>query len=129
MEAVKKQKPTWGDALTALLILAAAALILIALPARGGERLRAVVTVDGETVWSGLLAGLDEPVRYTVEGEYPLTLEISPEGVRVADTACPGKDCLHTGVITRAGQQIVCLPNRTVAALRGSDPAYDAVTG
>ena len=25
---------------------------------------------------------------------------------------CPGKDCVHTGSISKAGSAIVCLPNR-----------------
>lgn len=129
MNAVKKQKPTWGDALVALTILAAAVLILIALPNRGGTVLTAVVTMDGETVLTCPLDEIGPLTLYTVDGEYPLTLELSANGVRVTETSCPGEDCRHMGIIAKAGQQIVCLPNRTVVALQGSDPSYDAVTG
>lgn len=129
MHAVKKQKMTWGDALAALVILIAALLILIALPNRSGDKLNAVITVNGESVLNCPLAELDEPILYTAEGEYPLTLELSKEGVRVVETSCPGEDCRHMGTISKAGQQIVCLPNRTVAALNGDNSSYDAVTG
>jgi len=129
MNAAKKRKPVWGDALAALVILAAAGLLLFALFPRGGGALTALVTVDGEAVWTCPLEDLKEPLLYTVDGAYPLTLEVSKDGVRVAETSCPGEDCRHTGLIARAGRQIVCLPNRTVVTLQGDDPSYDAVTG
>ena len=84
---------------------------------------------DGELLLSCRLDDLDEPVQFPVEGPYPLTLELSREGVRVAETACPGEDCLHTGTISRAGSQIICLPNRLVVTLEGEDSPYDAMTG
>lgn len=129
MNAAKKHKPVWGDLLVALIILAAAVWGLFALPVQHGERLTALVTVDGDTVWTCPLKDRNEPVRYTVDGKYPLTLEVSKDGVRVVETSCPGEDCRHTGLISGAGQQIVCLPNRTVVTLNGNDPSYDAVTG
>ena len=129
MKAAEKRKPVWGDALAALVILAAAGALLLALLPRSGGELTALVTVNGETVWTCPLEGLTEPVQYTVEGEYPLTLEISGHGVRVMESACPGEDCRHTGLISGAGQQIVCLPNRTVVTLNGDDPSFDAVVG
>lgn len=129
MKTAKKQKPVWGDALVALVILAVAGLLLFTAPSRGGSELTALVTVNGETVWTCPLKDLAEPLSYTVDGAYPLTLEVSEDGVRVTDTSCPGGDCRHTGLISGAGQQIVCLPNRTVVALNGDDPSYDAVTG
>lgn len=129
MNAAKKQKPVWGDALAALIILAASVLLLFAVLPRGGGELTAFVTVDGDAVWSCSLNSLNEPVFHTVGGAYPLTLEVSEDGVRVAEASCPGGDCRHTGLISKAGQQIVCLPNRTVVTLQGDDPSYDAVTG
>lgn len=129
MKAAQKRRMVWGDALVALVILAAGVLILFFLPDRGGTTLTAVVTVDGETVLTCPLEELEELMLYTVDGDRPLTLELSVGGVRVVETSCPGEDCRHMGTISAVGQQIVCLPNRTVVALLGSDPSYDAVTG
>lgn len=129
MKAVKKTRPTIGDGLIALSILAAALLVLLLLPGQKSRGMTAKVLSDGELLWSGSLESLTEPVLYTVEGEYPLTLELSSSGVRVVQSACPGGDCRHTGAISRAGQQIVCLPNRTVVMLEGDAPSYDAVIG
>lgn len=129
MKAAQKRHMTWGDALVALAILAMAALILIILPNQGGTTLTAVVTVNGETV---LTCPLDEQmdlITYTINGDYPVTLELSGNSVQVTETTCPGEDCRHMGTISAAGQQIVCLPNRMIVTLQGSDPSYDAVTG
>lgn len=129
MKAAKNRKPVWGDALVALIIVAAALCSLLALPKTRGDGLTALVTVNGSTVWSCSLAHAAEPIRYEVEGEYPLTLEVSDRGVRVVEASCPGEDCRHTGLISKAGQQIICLPNRMVITLQGGTPSYDAMTG
>lgn len=129
MERARKQKPSWGDALVALIILVVAGLLLFSLSPQSEGELTVFVTVNGETVWACPLKDLTEPVVYTVDGEYPLTLEVSEGGVWVVETSCPGEDCRHTGLISGAGQQIVCLPNRTVVALNGGNPSYDAVIG
>lgn len=55
-----------------------------------------------------------------VDGTYHLTIEMTPEGVRVAQSDCPGGDCVRTGTITRAGQSIVCLPEQVVVQLTGA---------
>ena len=96
-----------------------------------GGALTASVVLDGETVAEYDLSALDGPVTLTPEGTaYPLTIELTPEGVRIAESACPGQDCVHTGWISRAGGQIICLPNRLVISLAGdADPGFDAVTG
>ena len=129
MNAAGKIRPVWGDVLVALIILAAAVCSLLALSKPQGDELTALVMVDGEVVWSHSLERPTGPIRYEVEGEYSLTLEVSPKGVRVVEASCPGEDCRRTGIISKAGQQIVCLPNRMVVTISGDVPAYDAVTG
>ena len=129
MKAAKKRKPVWGDALVALLLVAAAVWSIFALPKPRGGGVTIHVMRDGDTVWTCALEKTMEPIRYQVEGDYPLMLEVTEDGVRVAETCCPGGDCFHMGMISKAGQQIVCLPNRLVVTLQGGVPAYDAVTG
>ena len=38
----------------------------------------------------------------------------------MAQSDCPGGDCVRTGTITRAGQSIVCLPEQVVVQLTGA---------
>jgi hypothetical protein len=54
--------------------------------------------------------------------------------IRVAEANCPDKTCVHTGAKGRAGEMIVCLPNRLQIKIRGGDgkeneSGVDAVSG
>ena len=103
-----KLRPTWWDGAVAALVAALAVL---------------------SAVW--YYGGLESsgPLTVTVEGDYHLTILLDRNGVRVAESDCPGQDCVHTGVITRAGQSIVCLPEQVVVQLSGGGSGPDAVLG
>ena len=50
--------------------------------------------------------------------------------IRIAHSGCPNQDCVHIGWVSRSGGQIVCLPNRLVISVSGSDaPEVDGITG
>ena len=59
------------------------------------------------------------------------TMENGQEGIEVKASNCPTQDCVHTGVITQAGESIVCLPARLSIQLQGSKQpdTVDAVLG
>ena len=97
----------------------------------GGEV--AVVSINGEEADR---FSLDESAgeREYHAGGYVLVVSVSREGVRVAEADCPTQDCVHTGLISRSGQSIVCLPGRFILRLTGGTegeaPAdVDAVIG
>ena len=129
MQAKQRKHATWGDLIVGLIIFLVAAMLAVFLFPRPEQALIARVMVDGEIILSCRLDELEEPMQLPIEGEYCLTLELSADGVRVLETQCPGEDCLHMGLISHAGEQIVCLPNRVVVSLQGESAAYDAVTG
>ena len=129
MRAAQRKRAALGDLLVALVILAIAGALTLALLPQSGQVLTAQVVLDGELILSCRLDDLDEPMYFPVEGTYPLTLELSREGVRVVETTCPGQDCLHMGTISAAGRQIICLPNRLVVTLLGESASYDAIAG
>lgn len=55
---------------------------------------------------------------------------ISGGEVRMESADCPGGDCLAHAPIRRAGESIVCLPNRVVVTVEGGkSDGPDAVTG
>ena len=132
---VERLRPTPGDLILILLVAAAAVVLLFALRPQGGtETLTVRVTVDGVTAAEYPLSAYTQPTRVAVEGlEWPVVLELSPDGVRVAESQCPGGDCLRTGAIHTAGEQIICLPNRLIVSLEGASNApasdIDAVAG
>lgn len=129
--AAQRARPTVWDALVVLLVLLCAALLLFLLRPGGAQRLTATVYLDGTAVRTIDLAALDAPLEFSPEGcPYPLTIRAEPGRIRVAESACPGEDCVHTGWVSRAGGQIICLPNRVVVSLSGgSAPEVDAVAG
>ena len=129
MVQTNRIRMTRGDFLVAAGILVLAAALAFALFPRGKQGLTVQVTRDGEMLLSRSLKEISEPVKVEVNGQYMLVLELSEHGVRVVETACPGQDCRHMGTITKAGQQIVCLPNRLVVALQGDVLSFDAMTG
>lgn len=122
-------RPTLGDLILAALVAAAAVALLFALrPTGDGGALTARISVDGETVAQYDLTALDEPIRVSLdELPYPAVVELSPEGAQIVESRCPGEDCLRTGAIHTAGEQIICLPNKLIVSLEGASnaPASD----
>ena len=129
-------RPTRYDALVAaaVLVLAIAVAVAVYAPARaGGEEPVVVVTASGEEVYRLPLRQFpDAPGTFTHNG-YTLTLRLdasgSDSGVYVAQSDCPGHDCVHMGVIRRTGQSIVCLPAQIVIRLEGGSGGPDLTVG
>ena len=122
-------KPTKYDALVALtvLLLAAALGARYWPPRADAGALTVTVTADGAEIDRFALRDLE---RVYTAGGYTLRVTATAEGVRVAESDCPGHDCVRTGTVSRAGQSIVCLPARIVVTLRGAGGGtYDAVAG
>ncbi|MFQ5707152.1 MAG: NusG domain II-containing protein [bacterium] len=58
------------------------------------------------------------------------TIEISDSAIRVLDSDCPQKLCVHQGKISRTGEVVVCVPNKITIWIEGSRKnKFDAVTG
>lgn len=73
---------------------------------------------------------LEEPHTFAVDGaEGPLEVAIANGTVRVVHSTCRRGICVHSGAISRSGQQIVCAPNHVLIEIdAGSAPEQpDAV--
>lgn len=133
MRASKPElRPTWWDGAVSALVAALA--VLSAVWYYGGLEssgpLTATILHRGQVVQTVELDRLTEEMTVTVEGDYHLTILLDRDDVRVAESDCPGQDCVHTGTITRAGQSIVCLPEQVVVQLTGGGGGGpDAVLG
>ena len=103
---------------TGLLLAALCIWCAIFFVQRNGSRdgLMVVVTVDGEEYYSGLLAGGNQQAERR---------EIDIDGHKEAD--CPDKLCVSQGKISRSGQTIICLPNKTMVTIKGGKSEYDGV--
>ncbi|MDP3058723.1 MAG: NusG domain II-containing protein [bacterium] len=49
-------------------------------------------------------------------------VEIDGARVRMVESACPDKLCVKVGYISRAGEVIVCLPNRVLIIIKEQAP-------
>ena len=56
-------------------------------------------------------------------------VEVQAGKVRVSEADCPNQDCVEQGWISKAGQQIVCLPHKLVVNITDEDAGstYDVV--
>ena len=87
-------RPTWWDGLAAA-IVAALAIFTAAWYYGGLARsgpLTAAIVHRGQVVQTVELDRLTEEMTVTVEGDYHLTILLDRDGVRVAESDCPGQD-------------------------------------
>ncbi len=75
---------------------------------------------DGKLVYTSSVA---RPFEETVSG---CTVKLSDGEVRIVSSTCPDKVCISTGAISRAGEIIVCVPNRVSVKMTGREE-FDAV--
>ncbi|MBC7248501.1 MAG: NusG domain II-containing protein [Actinobacteria bacterium] len=116
-----------GDVVIVLGVVALSVfLILQSVAGAGGSGLEARVSANGKEVARVSLREGDRSL--TVEGfQGRSTLEVRGGRVRMVDSACPDKLCVHTGWISRPGESIVCLPNRVVIEIEGGEGEPDVV--
>lgn len=90
----------------------------------------AVVRVNGDVVCTVPLDNIDEPYDKTFNGDLPVTVHFSKDGVCVTESDCPDKLCIHSGTLSKAGESAVCLPAKVSLAVTSSDnDVIDAVVG
>lgn len=129
MRAFPPLRPVKYDALVvlAVLLLSAAALWRFPLFPAGAAGPEVVVLAGNEELDRFPLARTERV--YTSNG-YTLHVSAAAEGVRVASSDCPNRDCVRMGTIRRTGESIICLPAGIVILLTGdAAEAVDAVSG
>lgn len=118
----------WGDCVIIALVLALALAIGLPFYLRPSDHLTCEILQNGAVVRTiPLTDAVEETI--TIEGETVTNvIEITSGGVRFAESDCPDQVCVRSGLLTRAGQSAVCLPNRVIVRLTGAEaPAVDAV--
>ncbi|MFC1718628.1 NusG domain II-containing protein [Candidatus Poribacteria bacterium] len=117
------------DTLLIVGLLAVALLALGVIRYRAGAVDTVVVQVDGEEV---IQAPLADDKRFSVDGPLGKTeVEIKDKRVRVTDSPCARKTCVHAGWIDKPYQTIICMPNHVVIRLtgKGDNGELDGITG
>lgn len=131
-KCIKIWKPL--DALVILAVLAAAAACILFTAGAGqsGGRLEAVIRKDGNMIKTVDLSKLAGPEEVAVDGEIPVTVLLQDNGACVIKSGCKDKICVKTGLLTRVGQTVVCLPAKVTVELKAVEQTtgqVDAVTG
>jgi hypothetical protein len=57
-----------------------------------------------------------------------MKLEVSKGRIRVLQSSCPRGLCIQVGWISTGRMPIVCVPNKILIEIKGSDSQYDAVS-
>ncbi len=118
-----------ADAFIILLAVIISAITLVSQLNSKTDELSCVVRVGGETVYTVPLSRVEDTEKFTVDGEFPVTVVMTDAYVYVESASCPDKLCEHTGKISRASQSIVCLPAKVSVTLESSNGDLDAVVG
>ena len=101
-----------------LVLLCLSSLFLLQLSGTGGDLV--VIVADGKEYGT---YDLSEDQRITVRGrggDASNIVEIRDGTVFMAEASCSNQVCVHQGAIRRSNQTIVCLPNRVVVSIVGS---------
>ncbi len=69
---------------------------------------------------------LSKDQTLTIQGSIgPSVLEVANHGIRFISSPCQGKQCIHSGWHTHAGEFAACLPNRVALLITGRESRYD----
>lgn len=121
---MEKRRFTYKETLVLAALIALTAVLYIALQPRGAGS-TAVIEQNGAEVARVSLSALAEPEEFEVNGA---VIACSRDGARFVSSPCPDRICVDAGLLTRAGEAAVCLPQRVSVRLVGQD-GLDGMTG
>ena len=114
----------------AVLVIAAVALAVAAAANALGSAVDARTAVIQDANGNTVTMPLSQDDALTVTSSAGTNvIEVQAGKVRVSEADCPNQDCVEQGWISKAGQQIVCLPHKLVVNITDEDAAsaYDVV--
>lgn len=114
-----------GDwlAVSAVIVLAFVVMLCF-LPASDTTSSYAEVYLNGERIKT---VNLTEDQTFVVEERYCNVIKVADGAVCIAESNCPGQDCVHSGSIRAAGRVLVCLPNGLEIRVTSAEADVDFV--
>lgn len=100
------------------LVLAAAAAVFY-LP-RGNHGAQVKVTVDGD-LYGTYSLNENQEIRIQKDGVITNVLVIKDGTADITEADCPDRLCVHQRAISKTKETIVCLPNKVVVEVAGSE--------
>ena len=123
-----KDKKVRNDIILALAVLVAAAGIWLGFELLKEDGEYAVVTVNGKETARYLLTE-DTEIRLESENGGYNILVIKNGKADVTEASCPDHVCVDQRAISKTGEAITCLPNKTVITIDGKEEAdFDFVS-
>lgn len=127
---VKGVKLLKGDIVIVALIIISAIIIFVSMLPKTYENNTLEIYLDGELINS---ISLEEDNYQTIEIDETasVTIEIDGLQVRIIESTCYDHVCENTGYISKAGEVIVCMPNKLLLKIVGDEieNEYDVVVG
>jgi hypothetical protein len=118
-----------SDRITAVVILTAMALVAVTWIVMHRTRgTVAVVRVDGRVVATVDLTSREPQTLHITGVLGPLVIAVDGKGsIRVTESTCTDRVCVHTVPARSPGDQIICVPNRMVITVEGKGTGIDAL--
>ena len=83
----------------------------------------ALISVDGRDY---MTVSLDKDDEITLENGVKII--VSDGKIGFAESDCPDLVCVHTGMLSKAGDVAACVPNKTVISVSGGEASVDTLT-
>lgn len=83
----------------------------------------ALISVDGRDY---MTVQLDKDDEITLENGVKII--VSDGKIGFAESDCPDLVCVHTGMLSKAGDVAACVPNKTVISVSGGETSVDTLT-
>ena len=124
MESLRFRKGDWLA--IGLVVFLAVAVLLCFLPKDGKDASYAEVYLNGKLVKT---VDLNKAQSFSVTDRYENRIVVEEGKIFIAESNCPGKDCVHSGKISTLGRILVCLPNGLEIRVVSAPDDVDFVVG
>jgi hypothetical protein len=119
---------SWLDLLIAIGVLLFGLYWLVAGTEAQGSLKEAVIYKDNAVIERiGLAEGEERRIDLSPHG-VAMVVAVRQGRVRVISSSCPQQVCVRKGWVGQAHDPIICIPNKVIIEVTGTDPQYDAIS-
>lgn len=113
--------------LAVLAAIAAAVFVIFSVVGKKEDGAYVLVTIDGETY--GTYSLWDEQEIPIIQNGVTTNVLVIEDGIAdMTEADCPDKLCVHQKAISKNNETIVCLPNKVVVQVMGSEESgFDSI--
>lgn len=116
-----------GDFLAiGLVAVLAVAVFACFLPGNSDSSGRAEIFLNGQKMKT---VDLSKNQIFSISDRYHNVIEVADGAISIAESDCPGQDCVHSGKISSSGRILVCLPNGLEIRISAAEADVDFVVG